>query len=330
MRRGLRVLGLSLLILAGGLALVVAFGPRHATAPRLPIDAAAIAADPAGYLARAEAALPDITPGAEKRIRWAGQPGRRTRLALLYVHGFSATAQEIRPVPDRLAAALGANLHFARLTGHGRTGEALGAATATDWQRDLDEAMAVARAIGERVVIVASSTGATLVTTRLTDPAIADGLVGVVFLSPNYRVRNRAALLLDWPWAAIWGPWVAGPTHGFEPANADQARFWTTRYPLRAAIPMAALIRAARRTDPGAIAVPALFVFSDADTVVDAVAIRDVAARWGGPLERMLVAPGPGTDPAAHVLAGDILSPAQTDAVTSGIIDWARRVAGAP
>jgi alpha-beta hydrolase superfamily lysophospholipase len=318
------MLGLALLVVLAGLAGLVVFGPRHPTAPVLAVDAAAIAADPAGWLARAEAARPGLTPGAERRIRWAGDEGARTPLAIVYIHGFSATAQETRPLPNLLAAALGANLYFARLTGHGLPGAELGRATAADWQRDLDEALAIGRAIGDRLLIVASSTAATLVTTRLTDPAATRDLAGVLFLSPNFRIRNKAAFLLDWPFAALWGPWVAGRERGFEPVNANHARFWTTRYPLRAAVPVAALVRAARTIDKGAIGVPALFVLCDADTVVDARATRAVAARWGAPAELLPVAPGPGVDPECHVLAGDILSPARTDAVAEAAIRWAR------
>jgi pimeloyl-ACP methyl ester carboxylesterase len=300
------------------------FRPRHDVTPRLPIDRAAIAADPEAYLAAAEAAFSDLRPGTEKRILWAGAAGARTPLAIVYIHGFSATSEEIRPVPDLLAEALGANLFYTRLAGHGRPGAALGQVTAADWQRDFDEALAVGRAIGARVLIVASSTGATLATTRLAEPAVADAIVGAILLSPNYRVRNPAAVLLDWPWVRHWGPFVAGRDLGFEPVNDAQARFWTARYPLAAAIPMAALVRAARRGDPGRIATPALFVFSDADTVVDPRAVRRMAARWGGPAKLQPVAPGPGVDPAAHVLAGAIMSPAQTEPVARAMIDWAR------
>lgn len=317
-----RMLGLALLGVLATAALAVAFGPRHPVAATQTVDAAAIAADPAGYLARAEAAVPGIVPGTERRIRWAGAPGRTTPLALVYVHGFSATAREMHPMPETVADALGANLVLTRLTGHGLDGAALAAATASDWQRDLDEALAVARALGERVVILASSTGATLAATRLAEPETARDVAGAVLLSPNFALRNPAARLLDWPWAHLWGPWVAGAERGFAPVNADHARYWTERYPLRAAIPVAALIRAFRRVDPGRIAVPALFVFSDADTVIDARAIRPVAARWGGPATLHPVDPGPGIDPAAHVLAGDILSPAGTAPVAAAILDW--------
>ena len=89
--------------------------------------------------------MPGLGPGCEKHVVWAGEPGVRTPVSLLYIHGFSATGQELRPLPDLVAADLGANLHFTRLTGHGQDGAAMGRATLADWTRDMAEALEIAR-----------------------------------------------------------------------------------------------------------------------------------------------------------------------------------------
>ena len=62
------------------------------------------------HFVRVESAYDDITPGCEKRVQWHDEAGQVTDIALLYVHGFSATSEEVRPVPDNVAAALGANI----------------------------------------------------------------------------------------------------------------------------------------------------------------------------------------------------------------------------
>ena len=51
------------------------------------------------YLAESERQIPDIRPGAEKSIIWAGEPGTKTEFSVVYVHGFSASKEESRPVP---------------------------------------------------------------------------------------------------------------------------------------------------------------------------------------------------------------------------------------
>ncbi|RBI82964.1 alpha/beta hydrolase [Rhodosalinus halophilus] len=313
---------LALLVL-GAVALWF-LGPREAVPARATFDPARFGGDLDAYFAAQEARFDDITPGVEKRVVWAGAHGATTPLSILYVHGFSATSEEIRPVPDRVAERLGANLVYTRLTGHGRDGPAMAEAEAADWMEDIAEGLAAARAAGGRVVVMATSTGASLATLALADPAMSRDVAAAVLISPNFGVNNALAPILTWPAARVWLPWVAGETRGFEPVNARQARYWTTRYPVEAVVPMAATVKAARRLDHARIGVPALFWFSEADAVVRAEATRAVADGWGAETRLREVTPGPGDDPAAHVLAGDILSPGLTEAAVDEMTAWLR------
>jgi len=314
--RGLIGLGALILLLA-------AFEALTRAAPSIPADAGAIGSDVDGHLAAAEARFDDIRPGAEKRVVWADQPGARTSRSVLYLHGFSASAEEIRPVPDRVAEGLGANLVFWRLTGHGRTGTAMAEASLSDWLRDVGEALAVARAVGDEVIVISTSTGGTLATIAAADPEAGAAIAGLVFVSPNYAVNSPSARLLTWPLARYWVPVVAGRERAFEPRNPGQAAYWTTRYPTVAVLPMAEAVAAAGRIDPASIATPALFLFSDDDQVVKPEATRAVAAAWGGPVTLEVLTMGPADDPFSHVIAGDIMSPGQTDRAVATILDWA-------
>jgi alpha-beta hydrolase superfamily lysophospholipase len=286
-------------------------------------NASAVDADPSAYLARREAVFGDITPGAEKRIVWANGPGVRSGTVLVYVHGFSATSEEIRPVPDLIATALGANLIYTRLAGHGRDGPALAAASVADWVLDLDEALAIADQIGDRIVLVTASTGSTLAAAALT-AGRDDRVAGLVMISPNFRIKNPLSAVLTFPAARIWVPLAFGSERAFEPANERHARWWTTRYPSSALFPMAALVKAARSLDFSGLTTPALFLFAETDQVVDHIETRKIADRWGGPVTIVNVTPGDGDDPFHHVIAGDILSPGQNAFVAKSIEDWVR------
>lgn len=279
--------------------------------------------DPDAYLAAREGAFDDITPGVEARIVWAGEPGARTGITVLNLHGFSATSEEIRPVPDNVATALGANLVYARLSGHGRSGAALAEASASDWVGDAAEAMAIARAIGDEVVIIGVSTGATLAAFAATDAEMSEGLAGVVMISANFRLASPAARLLDMPGVELWGPWVAGAERSFEALNEDHGRYWTTRYPTSATFSLAALMREARRLDFANADVPLLMIYSPNDQVVSAAAIEEIAGAWAGPVALSPQSlPEEGADPIAHVIAGDIMSPAMTGPVSDEITAW--------
>jgi alpha-beta hydrolase superfamily lysophospholipase len=306
-------------LLIGILSLLL---PRDGVDRAIAFDPDSLPADLDAYLAASEATVAGLTEGSAKRIVWAGAAGQKTPLAIIYVHGFSATAEEIRPVPDDVAGAVGANLYFMRLAGHGRDGTALGAVTAGDWVEDMAEAMAIGRRLGDRVILIATSTGAPLAMIAASDPALSGGLGGVVMISPNFGLRPTAAVILDLPLARYWGPVIAGATRSFAPANERQAAHWTTTYPTVALFPMAALVREGRSLDVSMIKVPALFIYAPADQVVDPARIPAVAAAWGGPVQVTEIAVTEEDDPYSHVIAGDILSPGQTTAVTGLILSW--------
>ena len=300
-------------------------GPYEPVPLGAEFDPARLEAGVSAYLAGQEARFGDITPGVEKRVVWRpGHEERRTPVSILYVHGFSATSEEIRPVPDLVAEALDANLVFTRLRGHGRGGAAMAEAEAGvgGWMADLAEGLAVARAVGDRVAVIATSTGATLTAVALRNPQMSEGIGAAVFVSPNFGINDPAAALLTLPGARYWVPLAAGRDRAFEPQNDGQADYWTTAYPTVALMPMAALVRRAARLDYSGVRVPVLFWLSDADGVVRPDISREIAARWGGAARVQAVRIGPGDDPHSHVIAGDILSPGQTEAAALGMIDW--------
>ncbi|WP_395543163.1 alpha/beta hydrolase [Neotabrizicola sp. sgz301269] len=320
----MRRAGAILLILLAMIGFAWVIAPVEPVDRTISFDAATLPDDLEAYLAAEEARFPDIIPGTAKRILWAGTKGARTPLAIVYLHGFSATLQEIRPVPDEVAKALGANLFYTRLAGHGRGSAAMAEATAGDWIEDTAEALAIGRRLGERVLVIATSTGATLAALAATDPQMNADLAGIVMISPNFRVQNRAAIILDLPWARLWGPWLAGNTIGFTPENPDHARYWTTAYPSSAAFPMAALLREARGQDYAQAKAPLLVFYSPEDHVIDPAAIWPVTKAWAGPVRIEKRHMRPGDDPWSHVIAGDILSPGQTEETVALILDWAR------
>lgn len=312
-----------LLILLAALAILLLTGPRVATDTTVSFDTSQIGQDPEAWLAAREANVAGLREGAAKEIVWADPASRaKTPLAIVYVHGFSASKGEIRPVPDRVAQALGANLFYTRLAGHGRDGPAMAEASVNDWINDYAEAMAIGRTLGEKVIVVATSTGAALATWAAAQPALSQDVAGFVLVSPNYGVQAGGAWLLTMPWGGAIAELVAGKERGFEPRNELHERLWTTRYPTSATLPMAALAALARATPVESAGIPALFIFSDADSVVQPELTRSIAARWGAPGETMMVEGS--DDPLNHVIAGDALSPSTTALVAGRIEEWVK------
>ncbi|MGX9354773.1 alpha/beta hydrolase [Roseobacteraceae bacterium S113] len=312
------ILGAVALLIMG----VALFGPREPVKTDVHFDDAVLGDDVDAYFAAQEARFDDITPGAQKQVIWAAEPGAQTDLAVLYVHGYSATLDEIRPVPDNVATALGANLVYTRLAGHGRGFAPMGEASVEAWMFDVAEALAVARRVGREVIVVSTSTGSTLGAIAALDPEMSRSIKAQIMVSPNFHVSNPAAALLTWPAARYWGPFVGGREFSSEPVNARHERFNTIRYPFEATLPMAAAVKHAKGLDYSAISHPALVIISEEDKVISPHRAREVATLWGGGGDVEVMALGPEDHSYAHVIMGDALSPNQTDRGTQIMLDW--------
>ncbi len=266
------------------------------------------------YLASQEARFDDIVPGTQKEIIWANGV-QKTPLAIVYLHGFSATRGELSPVPENLGSVLGANVYFARLRGHGRGSAGMLDGNIEDWKRDALEAFAIAKLLGERVVLVSASTGGTLSTwlTSRDDPSL-DRVLLSLLVSPNFGLADNSREILRWQWGLQLAKWLKGDEHYFVPQNELHSRYWTERYAMDAIVPMIKLVDEINEIDVSHVAIPQHFIFSPDDQVIDVDAIAVMADKYVNAetsLNRILGA----EDPGQHVIAGDACSPATTKEV---------------
>lgn len=320
MRRYLTIIVMGVLIVTATLA----FGPRPDRDETVHFDPKSIGADIDAYLREEEAKFADIKPGAEKQVVWADpQTHARTPLAIVYVHGFSATRMETEPVTSNVAKALGANTYYMRLTGHGRDGAAMAEASFNSWIDDMAEAIAIGERIGDRTLLITTSTGGTLATWAASKPEFAARMAGIIMISPNYAVRGASIGLLNMPWSEYLLPMIFGQTRSFKPHNEAHGKWWTTSYPSRAVFAMGAMLLSVSEIDYSKITVPALFIYSPKDKVVVPEAARKVYNYWGG--RKQIVAVETAGDPDNHVIAGDILSPDNTEMVTRKIIEFVQQ-----
>ncbi|MBU2992829.1 alpha/beta fold hydrolase [Octadecabacter sp. 1_MG-2023] len=273
------------------------------------------------YLSQNEAAVGGIRPGCEKQIIWADGP-KKTKVGVVYVHGFSASLGEVRPLPDLIAKAFGANLFYTRLTGHGQDGAAMGRATLDEWHADVAEALDIGAAIGDEVIVIGCSTGCTLLTSAFARGA---DVKAVVHVSPNFGLRHVfAGLLLRMPGIRTWGRFVVGKNISFEPRSDAHEKYWTINYDTQAVFTMEDAVSDALSQPIESITRPAYFALCDADRVVHPAKIRAVMARWAGPTKEDVLVQGPDDDTDGHVMAGDVMSPRQTAPLADRIITWLR------
>lgn len=323
MRDPMRNIMIFVFLIAAILAGLLLFGPRE------PVNLSAgrdpqVGPDPEAFIAAQEAEFA-LVPGTDKTIVWADPATKaKTAMSVVYIHGFSSSRMELHPVPERVSEALGANLFLTRLTGHGlQDPNQIAEATVADWMRDTGEALEIGRMLGERVLLIGTSHGGALSALAVFDVAMARDVAGVVLVSPNFKIAASGSDFLTVPFARQLVPEILGPTRSWTPVNKDHAALWTTSYPSTALLPVAATARAAAQLPFERAIRPALFIYSPQDQVVDARSIAAAANAWGQPVDALRIMPGDGVDPAAHVVAGDILSPSQTAPVTARIVTWA-------
>jgi esterase/lipase len=249
-------------------------------------------------------------------------PAVQTAIYVLYIHGFSATGEELRPLPDQVAEGLNANIYFTRLTGHGQDSAAMGRASLKAWQRDVTEALAVAQTIGQEVVVIGCSTGCTLATLAFAHGAEAKAMI---YISLNFGLRHRAGQgMLDLPHSRRWAKYVAGDKRSFPSKNDAHAAFWTLEYPTEAVHVMSDAMRAARKANFYEITTPALFCFNPEDQVVHPDDTKRVIGRWGAATDTVVLAQTASDDEMGHIMAGDIFSPNQTAPLARRILAWCR------
>ena len=321
-----KALKICLACFAGFLIMLFVFGPREPVRLSTGHDKFMIGDDIDAYLAMREGQFDDIIDDVEKQVIWAGEANVKTPLSIIYLHGFTASSKEIRPVPDRVAAALGANLYFTRFTGHGRQPAAMAEATVGRWMDDVGEAIKIGNQIGETVIIMATSTGATLAAAAALDEAAMENIGGIIFISPNFAINSRAASLLTWPFARQWVPLVIGAEQQGIARNDLHARYWTMNYPTTALMPMAAIVAAVDQESFDDVNIPALFYYSRQDQVVAPDKTAEFARSWGGASTTLIASLTADDDKFSHIIAGDIVSPNQTASAADHILAWIKRL----
>jgi pimeloyl-ACP methyl ester carboxylesterase len=301
-----------------GLDTVVRWSPRPSTIA----ERVSAAPNLDAYVAAREDSVAGVAPRFRKGIRWHDATHEsRTPLAIVYLHGFSATRAELSPVVERVADSLGANVFFTRLAAHGRVdGEAFRSVTPQQWIDDAREALAIGKRLGDRVVVIATSTGAVLAMHLAAESRDSSAPAALVLASPNHEPADWRARFIAGPFGPLLARAIGGQYHGFTPANAAQAALWTTRYRSEGVAALMDLVLYGQTIDVSRITVPLLTLYTHKDDVVRVDLIRSRHEAFGSRLKRIIDVP----EATNHVLAGDAMGPRAVDPVVASILKFVR------
>jgi pimeloyl-ACP methyl ester carboxylesterase len=243
-----------LIVIVVFFALVIIFlsgpmPPRNIISPILPgLDITIENVE--GFVKNKEASF-DIRHDNQARIVWNNDSLKtKTGTSVLYLHGFCASWYEGHPLHVNMGKALNANVYLSRLHDHGLdTNEGLFDMRPDRLYESAKEALLVASALGEKVVIIGTSTGGTLALMLAADfPELVDALI---LLSPNIAINNPASFLLGLPWglqiARLTGD--GGKYRKLGPATDVENKYWYRTYRWEGVIYLYQLIQKTMKTE---------------------------------------------------------------------------------
>jgi pimeloyl-ACP methyl ester carboxylesterase len=233
------------LVLSGiGILLIVYFvGPRVET-PNLDKPTPSVTSDLIQLekdILEREASVKNIRPDNEARIIWADSIPKKTAYSIVYLHGWSASQEEGDPVHIKTAEHFGCNLYLPRLAGHGLIEEEpMIHLTAEQLLDSAREAVEVGKQLGEKVILMGTSTGGTLALHfAAEDPRVA----GLLLYSPNIEIFDPTAKLMSGPWGLQVLKAVKGSDyHEFDTDIDLKNKYWTTKYRVEALTHLQALM----------------------------------------------------------------------------------------
>lgn len=220
--------------------------PAYALAqPVVPTEPAALES----YIQSREA-LHRLKPDNEARIVWADSSRKKTPYAIVYLHGFSASQGEGDPVHRYIAKKYGCNLYLSRLADHGiDTADAMVNLTADRFWETAQEALAIGRQLGDKVILMGTSTGGTLaLQLAYTYP---DQVAALVLLSPNIAINDPNAWLLNDPWGLQIAHLVTGSDYivSKEDYGPQWRQYWYPKYRSEAAVALEELVETTMKKD---------------------------------------------------------------------------------
>ncbi|MEM0992129.1 MAG: alpha/beta hydrolase [Bacteroidota bacterium] len=178
------------------------------------------------YVAEKEAAIPNIKLDNESEIVWMDSV-RKTEYAIVYLHGYSASKGEGEPIHRNIAKQYGCNLYLPRLFQHGLDDDdAFVKLTPKGLVESAKEAVAIGKLIGEKVILMSTSTGSTLsIYLAAEDPNIHS----LVMMAPNIELADPTSHLVNERWGKQLMRTIVGSDYRTWEAPEDAKQYWTTK-----------------------------------------------------------------------------------------------------
>lgn len=232
------------------------------------------------------------------------------RVGALCIHGFTGNPSSMRGVAEAFAAA-GYDVELPRLPGHGTDVSDMIPCRWNDWTDEVAAAYARLAARVDKVVVAGLSMGGSLTLwTALNQPTVA----GIVCINPASQPQADEMIEM------VKGMLVEGtqvfPGIGSDIADPDVKESSYSETPLAPLVSMVEEGIKPMLPKYGSCKIPMLLITSKNDHVVDPATSDQLAAQWGGPVERILL------DRSFHVATQDF----DKEAINEAAVAFAAKV----
>ena len=201
-------------------------------------------------IALTEKSIKGIKPDNQARIIWADSSKKeKSRVAFLYLHGFSASQAEGDPVHRDLAKKFHANLYLSRLSQHGidNGDSSMISLKAGDYEASAENALAITKKLGDEVIVIGTSAGGAL---TLYLASRHPEIKAIVLYSPCVKLFDKTAVILDKPWGLQIARLVSGgPVKKYEPESKIHANYWQLSYRIESLVALQNLVSSTMRPD---------------------------------------------------------------------------------
>jgi len=192
---------------------------------------------------RSENEVKGIKPDNQARIIWADSSKKeKTKIAFLYLHGFSASQAEGDPVHKDLARKYNANLYLSRLAEHGidKGDSTMINLTAGEYEASAENALATAKKLGDDVVVIGTSAGGAL---TLYLASRHPEIKAIILYSPCVKLYDGTAIILNKPWGLQIARMVSGGlSKKFNSESKTHSNYWQLNYRIEALVALQNLI----------------------------------------------------------------------------------------
>ncbi len=185
----------------------------------------------------------------QARILWHKDKHQRTEYSIVYLHGFAGSYQDGFPVNTNIADTLKANIYLSRWAGHGlKPPASLNDFSAENAWESAKEALAIGQSIGNKVIIMSTSTGGTLAIKLAAE--YPDSVYAIINMSPNLKDDQRGSFVLNSPWGYEIANLISfGENKKITHEKEIATQYWDTIYPSKALVDLQVLVSTTMRSE---------------------------------------------------------------------------------